>query len=194
MKDKIKVFLIAAAIVLMIGASYYFYQKLSEKELSENSNTSSEISTESQTSSSEQSAPDFKVYDADGNSVNFSSFVGKPVVINFWASWCGPCQSELPYFQKAYEAYGKDVNFLMVSLTGNGNDSIDSVKYIISENNYTFPVYYDNDNEAAIQYGIRSIPMSCFIDENGNIQNVHIGAMQEETLMSAVNELISKEK
>ena len=60
-------------------------------------------------------APDFTVYDAAGGEVHLSDFVGKPVILNFWASWCGPCKSEMPLFQQMYDTYGADISFMVVN-------------------------------------------------------------------------------
>ena len=64
-------------------------------------------------------APDFVVYDAEGNEVKLSDFIGKKVILNFWASWCPPCMAELIYFEKKYQEYGDQIQFLMVNLTSN---------------------------------------------------------------------------
>ena len=73
------------------------------------------------------SAPDFTVYDGDGNAAKLSDFFGKPLVVNFWASWCGPCKNEMPYFDKA-AAERDDVTILMVNLTDGQRDTVESVK------------------------------------------------------------------
>ena len=62
-------------------------------------------------------APDFTVYDLDGNAVQLSDYIGKPIVLNFWASWCGPCQMEMPDFHEKYLQLGEEVNFLMIIMT-----------------------------------------------------------------------------
>ncbi|MBQ4347432.1 MAG: TlpA family protein disulfide reductase, partial [Firmicutes bacterium] len=87
-------------------------------------------------------APDFTVYDSEGNAVMLSDFIGKPIVLNFWASWCGPCKMEMPEFNEAYAELGEDIQFLMVNVT-TGRETQESASAFIEENGYSFPVFYD---------------------------------------------------
>ena len=89
-------------------------------------------------------APDFTMLDMDGNEVTLASFFGKPIILNFWASWCGPCKSEMPEIQKFYEEYGEEIHFLLVSV----DDSLDTAKTFIADSGYTFPVYFDASSMA----------------------------------------------
>lgn len=88
-------------------------------------------------------APDFPVLDADGNTVRLSDMFGKPVVINFWATWCPPCKRELPDFDRLCREYGDRVVFMMVNLTDGRRDTVDGTKKFVSEKGYTFPVYFE---------------------------------------------------
>lgn len=130
-------------------------------------------------------APDFTVYDANGKAVKVSDYIGKPVVLNFWASWCGPCQSEMPDFQKTYEELGGEVQFLMVNATG-GRETVDSAKAFIEKAGYTFPVFYDTNEEACIAYGISSLPTTYFIDAEGRGVARATGAISKELLMKGI--------
>lgn len=127
-------------------------------------------------------APDFPVLDADGNTVRLSDMFGKPVVINFWATWCPPCRSELPAFDKLYRQYGNEVSFMMIDLTDGYRETVEGVKRFISENGYTFPVYYDTEGSAAEAYNVSSIPFTVAVGRNGNIVGTHLGAMSEAVL------------
>lgn len=201
MKNKGKLILLIATIAFILSGSYYLYQRLTSDISPNTAETTSDISVDTSGSMSSepsknrsvQAAPNFTVYDTDGNKVTFRSFLGKPIVVNLWASWCGPCQSELPYYQEAYEKYSKDVNFVMVDLLGDDGDNKKDAQKLISDNGYSFPVYYDNDNDATMQYSIQSIPLSCFITADGNIQNTHIGAISKENLTSEIEALLSVE-
>ena len=151
-------------------------------------------------------APDFTVYDADGNKVALSDFKGEPVVVNFWASWCPPCKAELPDFEAAYQEVGikeaadvdsaedgtadaQAVRFLMVNLTDGQRETLDTAGKFIADEGYTFPVYFDTDLDAAYTYGINSIPMTLFIDADGNVQDYAIGMIDEQTLRSGIEKI-----
>ena len=115
------------------------------------------------------SAVDFRVLDWEGNTVKLSDFYGKPIVVNFWASWCPPCKAELPDFEAACKAYEGEVTFLMVNLTDGDRETVEIAKSYISAQGYTFPVYFDTTYEAAYVYGISSIPQTYFINAEGEI-------------------------
>ena len=81
-------------------------------------------------------APDFTVYDIDGNPVNLYDFTGKPLVVNFWVSWCGPCQMEMPDFDSAYEAYKEEIAFLMINMTDGSRETIETASSVRELNKY----------------------------------------------------------
>ena len=90
-------------------------------------------------------ANDFTVINNEGESVSLSDFFGKPIIVNFWASWCGPCKMELPEFEKAYKTYGEEIEFLMVNLTDEYGETVESVKKFTKDNKYNFPLYFDTE-------------------------------------------------
>ncbi|MGI5970580.1 MAG: TlpA family protein disulfide reductase [Oscillospiraceae bacterium] len=137
-----------------------------------------------------EKAPDFTVQDGDGNEVKLSDFSGRPVVLNFWASWCPPCRSEMPEFDDAYREAGDDVAFLMVNMTDGRRETFDSASGFISEQGYTFPVYYDTQLSAATAYGISAIPVTVFIDSEGRIAKTEKGAISADRLREGI-ELIT---
>ena len=132
-------------------------------------------------------APDFTVYDLEGNAYKLSDFRGKPVVLNFWASWCGPCKQEMPDFNTAYSELGEDIHFLMVNLTDGSQETTDSASSFIAGTDYTFPVYYDTSSEAAITYGVYSIPTTYFIDAEGYAIAQATGAINADTLQRGID-------
>ena len=133
-------------------------------------------------------APDFTAYDGDGNPVTLFSYLGKPMVLNFWASWCGPCQMEMPHFEKAYQDMGEEIQFLMVNMTG-GRESLKSAENFLEKTGYTFPVLFDLDLDAAYTYGAYTLPMTVFVDADGNVQDLAIGAIDEATLLSKIDKI-----
>ena len=161
-------------LVIVIGGGMLLYRNLGQSiDLGE------AIPTETV---SENRAPDFTVTDAGGNEVKLSDFRGKGVVLNFWASWCGPCKSEMPHFQTAYEEYGEDLHFLMVNMSTAFGDTQADAEALLDGNGYTFPVYYDTKAECAYGYGISGIPVTIFIDADGNIVSAKTGMMNAADL------------
>ena len=134
-------------------------------------------------------APDFTVLDWDGNEVNFSDYLGKPIVLNFWAHWCGPCQMEMPEFNAAYERLGGEVTFLMV----HEGAAVEDGKEKVTEGGYTFPVVFDVDGSAGSLYGITAYPTSFFIDADGNLQAYYMGAMDASLLQQGIDLIYTAE-
>ena len=111
---------LALALVVLIGGASILYGKLSGEMLPPDQMAASTEDAEPE----KVAAPDFTVYDGTGTEVRLSDYVGKPIVLNFWASWCGPCQSEMPEFDAAYEELGEDIHFLMVNMTDGSRETV----------------------------------------------------------------------
>ena len=135
-------------------------------------------------------APDFTAYDLEGNAVSLSGFRGKPVILNFWASWCGPCKSEMPDFQEKYGQYGEEIHFLMVNLTDGSQETVETAQGFVDGQGYTFPVYFDTDYSGAMAYGVNAVPATYFIDEEGNLVAYGKGALTGETLQRGIDMLL----
>ena len=138
-----------------------------------------------------ETVPDFTVYDLEGNAHRLSEFRGKPVILNFWASWCGPCKSEMPTFDAKYQEYGDEIHFLMVNLTDGVQETYEKGSNYIREQGFTFPVYYDHDFSAAMGYGVTSIPVTYFVDSEGYYVASYPGAMSGEILQQGIDILLS---
>ena len=118
-----KLIVLILALVIVLGGAYLLYNKLSGKfapqQISGGNTVPAENSAENNSGESSHNymAPDFTVYDAGGMPVKLSDYLGKPVIVNFWASWCGPCKSEMPEFEEAFKQYGDRIQFMMINLT-----------------------------------------------------------------------------
>lgn len=134
-------------------------------------------------------APDFTVQDWDGNEVKLSDYFGKPIVLNFWAHWCGPCQMEMPEFNQMWEELEGEVTFLMTHV---GPD-VEEGKKKVTENEYTFPVLFDNESAAANLYGISAYPTSIFINAEGHIKAYYIGVMDRDLLQRGIDLIYTAE-
>ena len=155
-----------------------------------NENTSSDANSEEPELTL---APDFTVYDLEGNEIHLSDFFGKPIIVNFWASWCGPCKMEMPDFDDAYQTYKDDITFLMVNMTDGSRETVDVASEFIVNSGYTFPVYYDTQYNAAITYSVASLPTSYFINAQGEPVAHAKGAIDADTLQRGID-MIYREK
>jgi len=118
-------------------------------------------------------APDFQLSSLDEQSVSLSDFRGKPVLLNFWASWCDPCRFEMPFIQTIYEEWtGKGLVVLAVNL----QESPARVREFMETLGLSFPVLLATSQDVPLEYNIRSIPTTFFIDKDGVIQDMKIGA------------------
>ncbi|MBR6632935.1 MAG: TlpA family protein disulfide reductase [Clostridia bacterium] len=137
-------------------------------------------------------APDFTVYDSDGNAVKLSDLKGKPVILNFWASWCPPCKSEMPDFNEKYLDYKDNIHFMMVNLTDGYQETQSSAEEFLASTDYVFPVYFDTDLDAAYTYGISSVPQTYFIDADGVLVTGATGALSAEILQLGIDYIYSE--
>lgn len=189
MSSQKKLLLLAAALVVVIVVAATFYNRLSAEEGIAPALPPVAEAADSQTPAEEEAvlAPDFTVVDAEGNSVALSDHLGQPVVLNFWASWCGPCKSEMPAFDAVSAELAGQVQFMMVNLTDGNRETMDSATAFIAAEGYSFPLLFDTEAAAATAYAVRSIPMTLFIDAEGRIQAYSAGAIDEDLLRQGID-------
>lgn len=234
MNQKMKTGLLAAGLVVLIGGSFFAYNRLKDQvkpegsglmaigetmeagetvamaEGSEEAGKSGSVTgsgqdmfaqaaeavdeaneTEGEGASETEDllAPDITIQDAEGNDVKLSEIIarGKPIVINFWASWCPPCKSEMPEFEKVWKEMGEDVEFLMVNMTDGARETLEKATAYVEEMGYEFPVYYDVHYDAMYNYGVYSLPTTYFIDKDGYVITGAQGAIDEETLRLGIS-------
>ena len=183
MKKYLKIILYILTFIVFIALAGWGYNYLTTKY------SPVEIE-EAKDSNVNTKAIDFKVLNSKKEKVKLSDFYGKPIVVNFWATWCGPCRYELPDFDEAYKKYNEQIEFLMVNLTDGFSETIEGVEQFINENKYEFPVYFDTEYSAAKAYNIYSIPQTLLIDKEGNILELYMGMMNKETLEKYIIKLI----
>jgi len=123
-------------------------------------------------------APDFQLPNLEGQAMSLSDFRGKPVLVNFWATWCPPCRAEMPYLQQVYEEWSYKG---LVVLAINIGESPPTVKDFIQSGNFSFPVLLDINQDIALEYNIRGIPTTFLIDKDGIIQAIKVGAFSSKT-------------
>lgn len=184
MSTKAKTILLISVFSLFIIGSVFLYNYLKEQSapLIFAEAMQGEVQTDDKIK-----APDFTVYDTAGNEVMLSDMEGRPVVLNFWASWCPPCKSEMPYFNTTHAELGDEVQFMMVDLVDGARETIETGTAYIEQQGYSFPVFFDTGGEAGNAYGIRSIPTTIFIDRDGYIVTGIEGMLSEATLRKGID-------
>ncbi len=190
---KQKAFAILALVsVILIAGAAVLYGYLSRRYFDPELAVTDVVSESDQPSDSDAAedeaaaAPDFLIYDGNSQPVTNADFAGKPMIVNFWASRCVPCREEKPAFEAAYQEYGDDIHFLMVSLTDGVKETRITADKYVAKFGYTFPVYYDEDRTALHAFNVFSSPMTFFIDADGNILSYYSGTITEELLADGI--------
>lgn len=131
-------------------------------------------------------APDFTGELIDGTSITLSELQGKPVIINFWATWCGPCVKEMPAFERLKDDFGDKIGIIAV----NCGDDAGTVKDFVEENGYTFPVVLDEEYSISMLYPTNSIPYTVVVDAEGRVTHISTGALDADTMYERYKEAL----
>lgn len=199
MNSKTKLLIVILIFVVIIVGAFYATQKLDKfnsvvENNSDKSGNTSRPNTSGTTNGNnaindvEESKINFTVYDKNGKEVKLSDFKGKGVVINVWSVTCIYCIEEMPYFEDAYKNYS-DVEFLMITPTYGKEANKEVTREYISDNKYTFNVYYDDNDEMYNKYKITGFPTTIFIDKEGNVSKIKVGAITESQLKSYIENI-----
>lgn len=175
MKNK-KTIILCVALVVILAVASFAYNNLSLNQQSELSLTKEDKTM----------LPDFTLIDMQGNEVSVKDLLGKPTIINFWATWCSYCMEEMPDFQKAYEKYGDKVNFIMIDAVDGYRETVDIGKEYVQKQGYTFPVYFDTDSKAVEACGVTGFPNTFFVSDTGEILLKYPSYITGDRLMQMV--------
>jgi len=133
-------------------------------------------------------APDFRLQDMSGQTVSLNDFRGKPVLLNFWATWCGPCRGEMPYMEQVYREW-KSLGLVLYAV--NIGESASQVSDFLDYYILTMPVLLDTGQATATKYAITGIPTTYFIDKDGIIRGKVIGAFPDkESIEPYIREIV----
>ncbi len=124
-------------------------------------------------------APWFAAELADGSTFEMADLQGKVILINFWATWCGPCVGEMPAFESLYKDYADNPDVAIVAV--DVEEKKKTVDFFAETNGYTFPIAYDEDGKIGMQYPTSGIPYTVIVGKDGYIRTIHLGARDADT-------------
>lgn len=175
-------------ILLIISGLIMSFNGINQINESRKDNYKAEV--ENKTENNKVKALDFTLYDQYGKEHKLSDYKGKTVFLNIWATWCPPCKAEMPHIEELYNEYNKnneDVIILGVSTPNLGNEGDEKhISKFLKDNEYTFPVVFDNNADLIYGYSIQSFPSTFIIDKEGYVREYVPGAMDKETMKSLI--------
>jgi len=135
-------------------------------------------------------APGFKLPNIDGETVDLDDFKGKPVILNFWATWCPPCRFEMPLLQSAYERY-QDQELVVLGINNLFLDELPKVEQFVTEHRLEFPILLDETGEIHDPlYRVQNLPTTFFVDRQGTIRWIQIGELNQEVLEQQISSIL----
>lgn len=182
MKNTLKWFLALLLLAGIIFGASILYNNLSDKY---------KMDTPEEQSEETFAAPDFKALDNDGKTVKLSDYKGKPIVLNFWATWCHFCKEEMPDFNKAYKNY-PEVQFFMLNATDGVSETLEKAKSYVKKESFEFDVFFDTKLEGVNAYSVNGFPATFFINSKGELVARASGMISYESLENGI-EMITKE-
>jgi len=140
-------------------------------------------------STQQQPAPDFTLKSRNGENLKLSEFRGDVVMVNFWASWCGPCRQEMPLLDQLYKRY-QPLGFTILGV--NVEEDSSAAEKVLKDIPVNFPILFDKTNEVSKLYGISAMPSTFLVDRNGNLRYLHKGYLPgyEDEYQRQIRELI----
>ncbi len=142
--------------------------------------------------SNRKAAPAFTLKDAEGKTVSLEDYKGKVVLLNFWATWCGPCKIEIPWFV-AFEQKYKDKGFAVIGISMD-EDGWDKVKPFLAEEKINYRVLLGNDSVGTLYGGVDSLPTTFVIDREGRIAATHIGLVSKSDYEDEIVQLLEAKR
>ena len=200
---------IGGALLIVMGLFMVFNvlrTPASNSTVTPNEMVSSETPAPSPDSSEERELPaaiDFNLPDQNGEYHSLSDYAGKTIFLNFWATWCGPCQKEMPDIQALYEEYGQNTGDVIIlgvanpktsSNPNNSDVSTDEVIQFINDNGYTYPTIMDTTGELFYQYGISSFPTTFMITKDGLVYGYISGMLEKQMMIDIIDQTIEGTK
>jgi thiol-disulfide isomerase/thioredoxin len=179
-----KYWMISAALILLLGAGWIWISADPDQAGKGNMLSAPQAGF---------SAPEFTLETLQGESVSLSSLRGKPVILNFWASWCPPCRAEMPALENIHKRYSSE-GLVVLAVNATAQDSKAGIDQFLNEVDISFLILMDPASTAASLYEIRSLPTTFFIDRQGTIRDVVLGGpLAEALLRSRAEDLLEKE-
>ena len=172
-------------VVLVLGIGWIAYSRAL---VNSNESTAGDQASELQAAAvAGHPAPDFELPSPDGEVYRLSDFKGQPVILNFWATWCGPCRAEFPEFQEA--AVDNADSLVIIGINNTAADQADQVPGFLEEFGITFPIVLDEDGETVKTYRVLGLPTTVFIDSDGIVNEVFTGPLNKAYIETKISEL-----